>query len=79
MCTSKDDESRQIESLGFTEMEVQEFEEQVALDKELKVFILKDQAESKRVIPKNEGFMECDIETEDSYRISREEQGYAEY
>lgn len=79
MCNAKDDESREIESLGFTEMEVQEFEEQVALDKELKDFILKDQAENKRVMCKNEGFMECSIETEDSYRISREEQGYAEY
>lgn len=82
MCNPKDDETKEIESIGFTritEMEVQEFEEQMSLDEDFKRFIQEDmKSGDKKKGCNNEGLMVSEIQTEDSYRISIEEENFAE-
>lgn len=83
MCNPKDDETKEIERIGFTritEMEVQEFEEQMSLNEDFRRFIQEDmKAGDKRKGCKSEGLMVSEIQTEDSYRILREEQSFIEY
>mgnify|MGYP001012658906 CR=1 FL=1 len=80
MCSLKDDVSKEIENLGFTELtkvEIQEFEEQMALDKEFRRFILEDQKEINGINCDVEGLKASEIETEESYRVFREESNVA--
>jgi hypothetical protein len=81
MYNSKDDEVKEIESLGFTQMtgiEIQEFEEHMALDEDFRRFIHGDRSTVNNKC-KDEGLMVSEIETEDGYRILREEQSYSEH
>ena len=48
MCKSKNDGSKEIENLGFielTKVEIQEFEEQMTMDEDFRMFILEDKRE----------------------------------
>lgn len=82
MCNLKDDETKEIERLGvtpITKMEVQEFEEHMALDEDFRRFIQEDmKARDKRKGCKCEGLIVSEVETEDSYRISIEEENFTE-
>lgn len=83
MCNWKDDDSKVIESLGFielTKIEVQEFEEQMAMDEDFRRFIQADRSKENSLKGcKDEGFTESEIDTEDSYRIRMEELSYTGY
>lgn len=83
MCNSKDDYSKEIESLGFiglTKVEIQEFEEQIAMDEDFRRFIQADRSKKNSLRRcKDERFITSEIDTEDSHRIRLEELSYAEY